>query len=70
MSEFLVTEFAEPQFPDAAIDPLASKYREIGIAAVAAALRVMANPTARRLHLDWEGDRGIPAFLRNDDLAA
>jgi len=71
MSEFLKTEFAEPQSPDATVDPLTSNYGEIGIAAVAAALRIMAKPIARKRRVDWEEDRiGIPAFLRNDDRAA
>ncbi|MFO1126147.1 MAG: hypothetical protein U1E25_13380 [Methylocystis sp.] len=71
MSEFLETEIAEPQSCDAAVDPLASKYCEIGIAAVVAALRIMAKPTAGKRRVDREEDRiEIPTFLRDGDLAA
>jgi len=71
MSEFLKNEFAEPQAFDAASDPLASKYGEIGIAAVVAALRLMSAPAPSKRRRDWEKDRtNLAAFQRKDDYAA
>jgi hypothetical protein len=72
MSQMFVTEFNESAAP-AQHDLLARLYREIGLSAVAAALDVMnapaalAAPTAVSAGAD---PRYLPAFLREEDLAA
>ena len=71
MSEFITTEFAEPQFSDHSSDLLVHLYREIGIAAVAAALHIMAEPVApQNVAISDEGRTSIPAFLQSDNVAA
>lgn len=72
MSQMFVTEFNES---DAAVqhDLLARLYHEIGLSAVAAALDVMNAPTtpgAPAAVSPGAEPRYLPAFLREDDLAA
>ena len=70
MSQFLENEFAEPQASGAASDPLASKYGEIGIAAVVAALRLMGAPAPSERRRNWEEDRtDLAASQRKDGYA-
>ena len=70
MSEFLKNEFAEPQAFDAASDPLASKYGEIGIAAVVAALRLKGAPAPSQRRRNWEEDRTDLATSQRKDRYA
>lgn len=67
MSDFIVTEFSEPQQSCPPHDLLAHLYREIGISAVAAALDVMAAPQPGTL--EKLEDHRIPAILK-ENLAA
>jgi hypothetical protein len=71
MSDFIATEYADPQSSGHPHDPQVHLYKEIGITALAAALHVMAKPTAPKngATLD-ERPIPIPAILRGDDLAA
>jgi hypothetical protein len=64
-----VTEFNESE---AAVqhDLLARLYHEIGLSAVAAALDVMNAPGAPAAVSPGADPRYLPAFLREDDLAA
>jgi hypothetical protein len=72
MSQMFVTEFNESE---AAVqhDLLARLYHEIGLSAVAAALDVMNAPSALGAPAaasPGADPRYLPAFLREDDLAA
>ncbi len=71
MSEFIATEFAEPQSSGKVQDLQVRLYREIGISALVAALHVMAKRVAPKngAALD-EQSIPIPAILQSDDLAA
>ncbi|MGA8170737.1 MAG: hypothetical protein WB816_07890 [Methylocystis sp.] len=68
MSQMFVTEFNES---DASIqhDLLARLYREIGLSAVAAALEVM-DASEKRNDARNADPRQLPAFLREEDIAA
>jgi len=69
MSEFLENEFVQLRSCDAATDPLAGKYGEIGLAAVAAALRVMGRPTGGKRRTECGEQRSETAvFLRDDTV--
>ena len=69
MPQMFVTEFNESE---AAVqhDLLARLYHEIGLSAVAAALDVMNAPSALGAASPGADPRYLPAFLREDDLAA
>ena len=70
MSETIATT-AEPQSSDNAPDLQVHLYKEIGITALAAALHVMAKPTAPKSGATLDERRiPIPAILRGDDLVA
>ena len=71
MSQMFVTEFNESAA--AQHDLLARLYHEIGLSAVAAALDVMNAPSALGASAaasPGADPRYLPAFLREDDLAA
>jgi hypothetical protein len=71
MSDFIATEYADPQSSGRPHDLQVHLYKEIGISALAAAVHVIAKPTAPKsgATLD-EGRIPIPAILRGDDHAA
>ena len=71
MSDFIATEYADPQSSGLPHDLQVQLYKEIGITALAAALHVMAKPTAPKNGATLDERRiPIPAILRGDDLAA
>jgi len=71
VSDFISTEYADPQSSGQPRDLQAHLYKEIGISALVAALAVMTKNTAPKTDatLD-EGRIPIPAILQSDDLAA
>jgi hypothetical protein len=71
MSDSIATEYADPRSSGHPHDLQVHRYREIGITALAAALHVMAKPTAPESGATLDERRiPIPAILRGDDLAA
>ncbi len=71
MSDFIATEYADSQSSSHPCDLQVHLYREIGISALAAALHVIATPTAPKSGATLDECRiPIPAILRGDDLAA
>jgi len=69
VSEFLENEFNQLQSHDGAVDLLANKFGEIGIAAVVAVLRVMDKTIFSRPRTESEEPRCETAvFLRDDTL--
>ena len=71
MSDFIATEYADPRSSCHPCDLQVHLYKEIGITALAAALHVMAKPTAPKSGATLDERRiPIPAILRGDDLAA
>jgi hypothetical protein len=70
MSEFIATGYADSQSSSHPCDPHVHLYKEIGITALAAALHIMAKPTAPKNGATLDERRiPIPAILRGDDLA-
>jgi len=67
MSEFLENECKQHRSLEAPGDPLASKYREIGIAAVAAALRVM-DRTIPKPRMGLKEPRSETVMFLRDDI--
>jgi hypothetical protein len=71
MSDFIATEYADPQSSGQPRDLQAHLYKEIGISALVAALAVMRKNTAPKVVATMDEKRlPIPAILESDDLAA
>jgi hypothetical protein len=73
MPDSFVTEFneiSETQSGGHPHDLLARLYREIGISAVAAALDAIAKPLETAAPVEQFRERGVPAVLMSEDLAA
>jgi hypothetical protein len=68
MSDFIATEFVEPQSFGRPPDLQAQLYKPIGISAVAAALDVMSKPVAPK-HDTSTDNRRVPAILQSESLA-
>jgi hypothetical protein len=69
MSDFMATEFVEPQSFGRAPDLQAPLYKPIGISAVVAALDVMSKPVAPKYDATSSDKRRIPAILQSESLA-
>ena len=65
MSDFIATEFVEPQYFGRAPDLQARLYKPIGISAVVAALDVMSKPVAPKYDATLD-KRHIPAILQSE----
>jgi hypothetical protein len=69
MSDFIATEFVEPQSFGRPPDLQVHLYKQIGISAVVAALDVMSKPVAPKHDATTDEGR-IPAILQSESLAA
>ncbi len=67
MSDFIATEFVEPQSFGRQPDLQAHLYKPIGISAVVAALDVMSKPVAPKCGATTD-KRRMPAILQSESL--